>query len=940
MNNTHLLPHSLMGTVTRTRLLMAAFCLSLCGLGLTAGASTLAQAANVMSVIVDNRDSGFAAGDFISSDYVAAYKGHTAYTSASAVTVPAKWTLPTQGNATYDVYATWGFMKGVRRTKAATYVVKVGGVAQGEKTVDQNKPPAGLNLSKWNWELLATVTVSNGQEITVELGTAGDAITLADAVMIRKTSTITVPPVEPGSCGNGVTDAGEQCDDGNPSPGDGCSASCRLCPVPSCAAPPAGCTYVQDGTYTQQGCFANPCGVLKCDGMPTDMNTCLANPSYYWDQQSSTCVTQRTACTDPDNGANAGVVGHTFGFRTQNAGGADARIRTGGKDFCVNDTTVREHSCTDTYFIAVQNVTCEGGTKCVDGACVKTTVPPEDPCGNGVFDQGEQCDLGNPGADTPIPGRPGYICKATCTVEVPKIFCRHNPTGNNLQCSSNFRKEDCAAENGTAYPTMQECEYALVACRNGFDDDKDGTVDMADKGCSTESDMNEEGPVDFSIKAQYESVTGTPGGTVLIGETLAANGPDRVTQPITVEFTTPSGITPDIAQFPHCVKTNIGDTTRTTCTLSVADLRAANPHSIAFNYAIHPNAQPGTYEFDVRLASTPQGDPNPQDNEATTKIIVGSAVILGDANKDGTLNTGDATRILQLAAAGGTPTADDLARSDVNKKGNITKADAYLVMGVLSGQLDSLPALFGDVTGDMNVTATDASRVSQMITALARRDDGSFTASMFNVLAQLRAQDITARMRFLADVNRDGVINQLDVDLIMQAATGIHFELPVETSATACTDTDGGNAPATLGTVTVTRNGVATTQADACENGNVREYFCENNDIASQTAICQHGCENGVCKPGPVVVTQCSSPAANGSAMQNQTLSVDVDQNGTVDIRDARLTIAAYNFSTANGTIPTSVDLGGMIGDAPIGVLTSNQRIPVNVPFELSFCNL
>lgn len=38
-----------------------------------------------------------------------------------------------------------------------------------------------------------------------------------------------------------------------------------------------------------------------------------------------------------------------------------------------------------------------------------------------------------------------------------------------------------------------------------------------------------------------------------------------------------------------------------------------------------------------------------------------------------------------------------------------------------------------------------------------------------------------------------------------------------------------------------------------------------------------------------------------------------------------------------SGEIPTSVDLGGMIGDAPIGVLTSNQRIPVNVPFELSF---
>ena len=52
-----------MGTVSRTRLLMAAFCLSLCGLGLTAGTRTLAQVAPTMD-IVDDCDARFTLGSF------------------------------------------------------------------------------------------------------------------------------------------------------------------------------------------------------------------------------------------------------------------------------------------------------------------------------------------------------------------------------------------------------------------------------------------------------------------------------------------------------------------------------------------------------------------------------------------------------------------------------------------------------------------------------------------------------------------------------------------------------------------------------------------------------------------------------------------------------------------------------------------------------------
>jgi cysteine-rich repeat protein len=44
-------------------------------------------------------------------------------------------------------------------------------------------------------------------------------------------------------CGDGHVDAGEQCDDGNPISGDGCSSTCRLEPVaPEPVLPPAPAT--------------------------------------------------------------------------------------------------------------------------------------------------------------------------------------------------------------------------------------------------------------------------------------------------------------------------------------------------------------------------------------------------------------------------------------------------------------------------------------------------------------------------------------------------------------------------------------------------------------------------------------------------------------------------------------------------------------------------
>lgn len=67
---------------------------------------------------------------------------------------------------------------------------------------------------------------------------------------------------------DGVLDAGEQCDDGNTTPGDGCDRSCRIEECHTCVgAGPASCTPSPDGTaceddfnaYTDDECSAGSC---------------------------------------------------------------------------------------------------------------------------------------------------------------------------------------------------------------------------------------------------------------------------------------------------------------------------------------------------------------------------------------------------------------------------------------------------------------------------------------------------------------------------------------------------------------------------------------------------------------------------------------------------------------------------------------------------------
>ena len=64
------------------------------------------------------------------------------------------------------------------------------------------------------------------------------------AAITSTVATSDIPTIEagdPSKCGNGVMDPGEQCDDGNKTPGDGCSAICQIPAGWTCTGSPSVC---------------------------------------------------------------------------------------------------------------------------------------------------------------------------------------------------------------------------------------------------------------------------------------------------------------------------------------------------------------------------------------------------------------------------------------------------------------------------------------------------------------------------------------------------------------------------------------------------------------------------------------------------------------------------------------------------------------------------
>ncbi|MEZ4311432.1 MAG: DUF4215 domain-containing protein, partial [Polyangiaceae bacterium] len=174
------------------------------------------------------------------------------------------------------------------------------------------------------------------------------------------------------TCGNGIVEPTETCDDGNTVSGDGCSNLCQTQTGFTCAGNPSVCTAVVCGNGVISG--SETCD----DGNTTAGDGCSATCTV---QSGFTCAGQPSVCTAVACGN--GIVQST--------------------ETCDDGNTTDGDGCTSTCAV-------QAGFTCSGTPSVCTPIA----CGNGIRQTGEGCDDGNTAS--------GDGCSATCAIE-PGYLC-------------------------------------------------------------------------------------------------------------------------------------------------------------------------------------------------------------------------------------------------------------------------------------------------------------------------------------------------------------------------------------------------------------------------------------------------------------------------------------------------------------------------------------
>ncbi len=186
------------------------------------------------------------------------------------------------------------------------------------------------------------------------------------------------------TCGNGTIDPGESCDDGNMVSGDGCSSTCQVEPGFGCATPGRACVRFDASV-------AAVCG----DGIVESGEQCDDSNATSGDGCSSTCQSERGfVCPTPGSACVADPASLC----------GDGIIETSAGEQCDDGNSKPGDGCSGACQL-------EPGWSCPTAAqaCVYQWI-----CGNGVIDPGEQCDTG------PSNGTGG--CSALCRI-VPGFTC-------------------------------------------------------------------------------------------------------------------------------------------------------------------------------------------------------------------------------------------------------------------------------------------------------------------------------------------------------------------------------------------------------------------------------------------------------------------------------------------------------------------------------------
>jgi len=244
---------------------MAAFCLSLCGLGVSAGVQMRAQVTGRPPI--DDGTLGFVSTFFRTIAFQGAFDNDVTFVvrtaSSTGIAPTAMWNFFDLEPGTYSVYQTWP----VYRVAVENAVVTVDRTSVASNTtvsttINQRMAPSSITMYNRGWQLLATMNVDETSRITVTM-TAGVGVNMADAVLVRKEVRIN-PPTDQPYCGNAIVEAPETCDDGNNSALD----SCYRCTITVC-----GDNFVQTGSQRSEQCDFGDKNGTQLDG-PLPANAC------------------------------------------------------------------------------------------------------------------------------------------------------------------------------------------------------------------------------------------------------------------------------------------------------------------------------------------------------------------------------------------------------------------------------------------------------------------------------------------------------------------------------------------------------------------------------------------------------------------------------------------------------------------------------------------
>ncbi|MFK7986787.1 MAG: DUF4215 domain-containing protein [Sandaracinaceae bacterium] len=290
------------------------------------------------------------------------------------------------------------------------------------------------------------------------------------------------------SCGNGVLETGEGCDDGNVFGGDGCGGDCTIENGNACNATAPGLM----GSASCAGGLCSPddlcvpaltCGngVLEmgegCDDGDLDAGDgCNSNCSI---ENGGTCNTRADARTG-DAGCESGVCDETeggAGICEPSAACGNSVLEAG--EGCDDGNAVDGDGCTEACRVesggacGTVDPGLTGSASCATGFCASDTSMCRNPpaCGDGRLDPGEGCDDGGVA--------PGDGCNAFCLVEDGE-GCNATYPGVRLEasCASGIC-DATGGEPGTCEPP-NTCGNSVLEAGEGCDD---GNADASD-GCS------------------------------------------------------------------------------------------------------------------------------------------------------------------------------------------------------------------------------------------------------------------------------------------------------------------------------------------------------------------------------------------------------------------------------------------------------------------------